>query len=454
VIQTFQVYNNDSGAPAGYSNSANTYGTNPRRLGASATVLNGKLYVAGGCVSTASDCTDAVNTVSYSTINPASGALGSFSNTTANLPADRTWGQLVNAGGSLYYVGGQPDAAASTATTVYYGTPAGSGDVSTWSTASNGLPAARTKFGAAVWNDRIYIAGGLSDGSNATTDSNTVYVSPQLTSGGNITSAWSSGSTSFNVARYGASLVAYANNLYLLGGNDGTNYLSDTQYSKIDPSTGLAGTWTDSRSLPIQVSQGSAFAANGYIYLMGGRTADATCDPITLVAPISANTTIATGNNPTGLGEWYETNQRYTGNRYGAAAAYYEGKAYITGGACGSGALTYIATQADNTQQTALLAQPQVAKYSIMIDTDSDVFPTNWLLNGVDNSIGARWKLKYRSMTNPTTLCTSPAMTTWGQETFFGDVTLGLPGVYTPKNGSGTNTNCARYYYFNVSVDS
>ena len=454
IIQTFQIYNNDSGAPAGYSNSANTYGTNPRRLGASATVLNGKLYVAGGCVSTASDCTDAVNTVSYSTIDPASGALGSFSNTTANLPAERTWGQLVTAGGSLYYIGGQPDSAASTAATVYYGTPAGSGDVATWSTASNGLPAARTKFGATVWNNRIYVAGGLSDGSNSTTDTNTVYVSPQLSSGGNITSAWSSGSSSFNVSRYGAPLVAYANNLYLLGGNDGANYLSDTQYSKIDPSTGLAGTWTDSRSLPIQLSQASAFAANGYIYLMGGRTADATCDPITLVAPISANTTIADGNNPTGLGEWYETNQRYTGNRYGAATAYYEGKAYVTGGACGSGALTYISTIADNTQQTALLSQPQVAKYSIMIDTDSDVFPTNWLLNGVDNSIGARWKLKYRSMTNPTTLCTSPAMTTWGQDTLFGDVTLGLPGVYVPKNGSGTNTNCARYYYFNVSVDS
>jgi len=45
-------------------------------------------------------------------------------------------------------------------------------------------------------------------------------------------------------------------------------------------------------------------------------------------------------------------------------------------------------------------------------------------------------------------------MTTWGQDTLFGDVTLGLPGVYVPKNGSGTNTNCARYYYFNVSVDS
>jgi hypothetical protein len=89
-----------------------------------------------------------------------------------------------------------------------------------------------------------------------------------------------------------------------------------------------------------------------------------------------------------------------------------------------------------------------------MMDTDSDVFPNYWLLNGVDNSIGAKWQLKYRSMTNTTTSCTSPAMTTWGAETNFGDVTLGTPGAYTPKDGSGSNTNCARYYYFNVTVDS
>ena len=57
-------------------------------------------------------------------------------------------------------------------------------------------------------------------------------------------------------------------------------------------------------------------------------------------------------------------------------------------------------------------------------------------------------------MTNTTTSCTSPAMTTWGTETVFGNVTLGLPGVYTPRNGSNVNTNCARFYYFNVTVDS
>lgn len=183
---------------------------------------------------------------------------------------------------------------------------------------------------------------------------------------------------------------------------------------------------------------------------MGGRSTDTTCDPVSLVTPVSANTTIASGNNPTGIGEWFETNQRFTGARYGASVAYTEGKAYIMGGGCGS-TLTY---GSPVTQQTALLSQPQVAKYSIAIDTDTDVYPTKWLLNGLDNSVGANWQLKYRSMTNTTTSCTSPAMTTWGTETVFGNVTLGLPGVYTPRNGSNVNTNCARFYYFNVTVDS
>jgi hypothetical protein len=130
------------------------------------------------------------------------------------------------------------------------------------------------------------------------------------------------------------------------------------------------------------------------------------------------------------------------------------------GGACGS-TLSYASPTA---QQTSLLSQPQVAKYSIMLDTDDDVFPNQWLLNGIDNSIGAKWQLNYRSMTNPVaksasggadgTNCSATAMSTWGQDTNFGNVTLGLPGVYTPKDASGTDTNCARFFYFNVSVDS
>lgn len=444
VVQTFQIYNNDSGAPASFATSANTYATNPNRIGASSTVLNGYLYTAGGCTST-TDCTTAIDTVSYTPIDT-NGGLGTWVNTTAALPAVRTWGKLLSAGSSLYYIGGQSSTATDERTEVYFGTPS-SGNISTWTAATNGLPGARTKFGAASWNNRLYVVGGLDVNAASTA---TVYVSPQLNSGGNIGSAWSTASTNFNIARSGAAAVAYANNLYLFGGSDGTNFLSDVQYSKIDTSTGNVGSWTYTTSLPGPLSQSDGFAANGYIYLMGGRSSATTCDPTTLVAPVSANTTIASGNNPTGIGEWYETNQRFTGARYGASTAYFDGKAYVMGGACGS-TLTYASPV---TQQSTLLSQPQVAKYSIAIDTDTDVFPSKWLLNGLDNSVGANWQLRYRSMTNTTTSCTSPAMTTWGTETVFGNVTLGLPGVYTPRNGSNVNTNCARFYYFNVTVDS
>jgi hypothetical protein len=540
--------------------------------------------------------------------------------------------------------------------------------------------------------------------------------------------------------------LTYANNIYIFGGYDGSNYLSDSQYSQISTADGSVGSWTYSTSLPQPLSQADGFAVNGYIYLIGGRSNATTCDPETLVTPVSANTTIGSGNDPTGVGEWYETNQRYTDPRYGNSAVYYNGKAYViggglcssisspvtdstsgagtfvvpsgvtsitykawsgggggggggsaaaggtgggsgyinatmtvtpgetlnlyvgggggagvrntaggggggggyssiyrgatalavvaggggggggnsaaarTGGAGGAGGAapggasaggtgttvtggsvgttsggaagtgganngtagtsltgglgangtagatdggaanggvatggaagsvtttTYAAgggggsgwfgggggggtnvaitsggsgggggssytdpgdTSVTNTpgaaqspgnsgdsdrgtaggggnagasggvgtagsdgkilisfsaypntviQQTALLSQPQVAKYSIMMDTDTDVFPNNWLLNGLDNSIGAAWQLKYRSMTNTTTLCKTPAMTTWGVETNFGDVQLMVYQEYTHHyDGSGVTTNCARFYYMNVTIDS
>jgi len=630
-VQTFQVYNNDSGAPAGYTTSANTYTASPNRTGASSTILNGYIYVAGGCTST-TDCTAATNNVSYAAID-ANGSLGTWSSTSAALPANLTGGKLVTAGGSLYYIGGKkveeaacsptgesrfevyngisgtavsdlygnaawPDNPSSTQTltnstlsgpsgigdnyggrlsailcapqtgnytfwvasddsselrlstdaspsnvsvianvtggwtnvnewnkyssqqsstvylvagqayyieanykegtggdhveigwqlpdstlerpisssrymspttaaistpqsTVYYATPS-SGNVTSWGTATNNLPASRVNFGAAVWNNRIYVLGGEGTNTGCTGGvCNTVYVSPQLNSGGNITSTWSTSNTSFNVARSGLTAIAYANNLYVLGGYDGAHYLSDTQYAQIDSGSTVpanagkvTGSWTYSESLPSPVAGGDGFAVNGYIYLIGGRSSDTTCTPSTLVAPISANTTIATGNNPTGVGVWYATNQRYSGERYGNAAVYNDGKAYVIGGGCGT-STTYASPAI---QQTTLLSQPQIAKYSIMFDADSDVYPNSWLLNGVDNSIGARWQLKYRSMTNPNAAiqCASTGtMSTWGQETNFGNVTLMLPGTYTPKDASGNNTNCARYYYFSISVDS
>lgn len=445
TVQTFQLYNNYSGSTTSYTSSANLFATD--RVGASSAVLNGYIYVAGGCTST-SDCTNAINGVQYATLN-ADGTVGSWGATTGSLPADRTWGQLETAGGSLYYIGGQDDTSTNEQSTVYYATPS-SGNISSWSTASNGLPAARTKIGAASWNNRLYVVGGL-DGSAAVTS--TVYVSPQLNSGGDIGSSWTS-DTAFNVARSGTTAIAYANNLYLLGGNDGTNYLNDVQYTQIH-SDGSLDSWSYTTSMPQKVANADGFAANGYMYIIGGRSASATCTGNTYIVPVSANTTVATGNNPTGIGEWYQTRETMTGAvRYGVAAAYNEGRAYVLGGGCGA-TLTYTGT--NRVQYATLLSQPQLAKYSRMIDTDTDVFPTKWLLNGLDNDIGARWTLRYRSMNDTdgdATDCGTADMSTWGLETNYGDVTLGTPDTYTPKDGAGNNINCARYYYFFIEIDA
>lgn len=462
-VQTFQIYNNDSGALAGYSSSStcNAASSGPcpgasgvDRVGGSSTIYNGYIYYAGGCSDMA--CSTVVANTYYASID-AYGVVGAWFSGGA-LPAARTWGKLVNTGGTLYYVGGQSGAANTTAqSTVYYTSSISSGNP-TWGTATKaitntaGTAQPRTRIGAAVWNNRIYVLGGYN--ASGTVQSG-VFVSPQQSSGGNITSNWSSGSTSFNVARVGATAVAYANNLYIFGGNDGTNYLSDVQFSQINTSTGDAGSWTYSTSMPNAISDADGFAANGYVYIVGGRSAATTCRPITQFAPISANTTIASGNNPTGVGTWSETNQRYTGDRYGAAATYNQGRIYLVGGGCSS-----FVSSADRMYSSTLKSQPQMAKYSRMINTDTDVFPTYWLMNGLDNSIGARWTMRYRTMTDPLsngglgTACSTAKMTTWGQETNYGDVTLGTPAVYTPIDGSGANTHCARYFYFSVYIDA
>ena len=184
-IQTFQLYNNDSGAPVAYTAlSDDTYGADTDRWGASAAVLGGYVYVAGGCIS-GTDCTDATSSVQYAPISASDGTVGAWASATNNLPADRTWGQLEVVGDNLYYLGGQDDTATNEQSTVYYAGTFSSGDISAaWATASGGIgdtpsqaAQPRTRFGAAVWNNRIYVVAGL-DGSAANTNTCLLYTSP------------------------------------------------------------------------------------------------------------------------------------------------------------------------------------------------------------------------------------------------------------------------------------
>jgi len=432
TVQSFQVYNNWNASPAAFTSETDRFTTD--RYGAGAVVLNGYLYIAGGCT-TATDCTTPTTNVSYAPLND-DGSVGAWTSASNVLPAARTHGTLEAVGGTLYYIGGQDASctvgngtgSSGVCSNVYYSTPS-SGAPAAWATASNGLPAERTGLSTSVYNGRIYATGGAS---GAGTTQTTVYQSPSLTAGGNIGSTWTS-TTAFTTARSGHVAVAYGNNLYILGGFDGTNYLMDTQYAPIN-TDGTVGSWTKATDLPFLVRQGDGFASNGFLYIFGGRSSASGCTRNTYVTPVNAEGS---------LGYWSQTNNRFNAERYGVATAYDSGKAYLLGGYnCASSAFT----GNDRVIYTTLQFQPQIARYSYMIDTDTDVTPTKWLINGLDNGIGANWFLRYRSSTN-----TNNA---WGQETNVGAVTLGTPGTYTPLDGSGTNTIFARYYYLSLTIDS
>lgn len=439
TVISLQVYNNASGSPASFATDA-TIGVD--RIGGSATVLNGFIYYAGGCTNIG--CTAVTNTTYYAAIL-SDGTIGTWA-AGGNLPASVAWGKLVNAGGTLYYVGGQ-NASATAQSTIYYtssfssGNPTWAGTAATKGVGDTGSGAVtRTSAGVSVFNNKIYITGGSSGGTAQTS----VYISPNLSSGGNITSNWIS-STSFNTARSGHVAVAYGSTLYIMGGFDGTNYLNDVQYAPID-SSGSIGSWNYSTSLPQPVRDGDGFAANGYLYVVGGRSASTTCTTNTYVAPIIGYTPGSSVRY--GIGNWSQTNVKFTGARYGAASVYNDGKLFVLGGGC-----TAFVSSTDRSYYGTLQAQPQISRYSLAIDADLDVFPTVWLMNGIDNGTGARWLFSYRSATSgAASACGN--MTAWGQVTSFGTVTLGKPETYIAKNSSGTNTNCARYFYLMATVDA
>lgn len=431
ILEYVQIYNNWSGSPASYTSSANRPATD--RYGAAATVLNGYLYLAGGCTSTADCSTSTTATmttdVTFAPLN-ADGSIGTWvTNAAYALPTALGWGRLENVGGTLYFIGGQTGAGVAQST-VSYSTPnTSTGVPAAWATASNVLPQSRSRGNTAVYNGRIYYTGGMT-GTGVGTDQTTVYYSPDLSAGGNITSAWTTNGTSFQLARTGHSALAYGNNLYILGGYDGTNYLLDVQFAPIN-ANGSVGSWNNATSLPQLVRQGDAFATNGYIYVFGGRSAVTTCTNNTYTIPVNADGS---------LGVWSQTSVRYNTARFGVAAAYDNGRAYLLGGQCNS-----TLTGNDRAVYGTLQLQPQLANYSIMIDTDTDVFPSKYLINGLDNGIGAAWFLRYISSTNSTN--------SWGQSTNAGKVSLGTPGTYTPKDSGGSNTNFSRYHMLFLTID-
>jgi hypothetical protein len=254
------------------------------------------------------------NDIQYALINPA-GVTGSYTGTT-NLPAIRSFSPAVAYNGYLYVLGGQ-GAGSTYLNDVQYAPINANGTIGTWAaTASFTTP--RYFHSAVAYNGYMYIMGG-NDGTNYLND---VQYAPIGALG--LLGSWFT-TTNLPTTRFSFGAVVYGGNLYIMGGFDGTTLYNDVQYAPIG-ANGTLGTWTATTSFTTSRDGNVAVAYNGYLYVLGGQGAGSTYLNDVQYAPINANGTI---------GSWTATTSFTTPRSFLAAVAY-NGYMYIMGGNNGS----------------------------------------------------------------------------------------------------------------------
>ncbi len=153
------------------------------------------------------------------------------------------------------------------------------GALSAFTSSATSLPGPREGLAAAVWRDRLYIAGGF-DGSQNLSSVSVAAINANRTLGAFApTSAFSGG-------RSRLALVAAQGFLFVVGGN-GSSTLADVQRATINPdgtlgAFSLAGTMLQARSAH------AAVVNDGWLYVIGGSGSTPFLSSIE-AAPINAN---------------------------------------------------------------------------------------------------------------------------------------------------------------------
>jgi hypothetical protein len=440
VIEYVEVFNASNKGTSTWS--SNTAYTGDRLVSASA-VYNGYIYVAGGCNSYVvgttfanTFCNTALNTTVYAPFNP-DGTIGGW-NAGPNITASdgRVGGCLAAIGGYLYYVGGEDNATGSAVANSYYSQIGAAGLPGAWTQAMNGasataLPTTTAWSGCATFANRLYITGGESAGNAKAA----TYYTPDLSAGGNFTS-WNTG-TAFTTARSHLTSVAAGGYLFVLGGDDGAAAMRDVQSIQLNPSTGATtGSWQYSIEMPQAVSFQSIVAANGYLYLFGGRTAATACIAETYVAPINS-----TGR----LGGWSQAVNKFTTARFGAAASFYNGYYYLMGG----NDCTAVITGTNVIQYGGEQSQAMKTLISKYADLAGDGTPrkfVTYLTNAVNNGVDIeKWRLNYVS--------SMEAANSWGAPTIVYPLTNQSTYNVSALDGSSTDKRISRWYYFALDIN-
>jgi hypothetical protein len=285
-----------------------------------AAIYNGNLYLGGGVNGSGTFLT----TVQYATINNGGvGTAGTWTDDTDLMPTARYRAGVTAYNGYLYVVGGRDDSG-NIYNNVLYSKLNDDGSIGAWSTDTHTFATPRQDLQTVVYNGYIYVIGGWN--ASSSTFYNDVQYAP-IGSSGALTANFASTTNFSPTGRYGFGAAAYKGYMYVIGGWDNVNDLSDSRYAPIN-ANGTVGTWSSGTSFTNGRSMLASFVYNGYIY-MGGGWGSAFYNDVQY-APINADGS---------LGAWKATSS-LNGVRQGFTMNASDGYVYALGGQPGSSSYT------------------------------------------------------------------------------------------------------------------
>jgi hypothetical protein len=287
----------------------------------------------------------------------------------------------------------------------------------TWASAGNIFNTNRFGLSATVYNGYIYVLGGCSSGTsgNCTAFERSVEYA-QINGDGSLGSWASTGGSGFTTARYMQNAVAYAGKLYVLGGCSAmtsatcTTFLKDVQYATINSDGTVSGTWATTANFQIARYGASVIAFNGVIYIMGGCSANSSGNCTAFQGDAQTAPIFADGS----LGVWSGRMNAFTDPRYMQASVVSNGYVYVIGG------IKTGSTLLADSQGGANQLLTKGGRYSKLLDlTYENAKINNLLYNGnlSDNLSNITFKVattasptfssSYNSPTNVDTACSA-----------------------------------------------
>ncbi len=138
-------------------------------------------------------------------------------------------------------------------------------------------------------------------------------------------SAWSTNPSSLPGVRDGQAAVSANGYAYVIGGRDAAGVKDTAYFAKLN-SNGTIGSWsTSTYSLPATLQNLASVSANGYIYAIGGKTADAGGSAVATVY-------YAKINSDGSIGRWNTNSNSLPAARAGLTALAVNGYIYAFGG--------------------------------------------------------------------------------------------------------------------------